>query len=175
MARVWRGAEGSVRLRSLLVGNGCNLLSGDLSWRRLIENLSSSLAAYPHHHRINGHNDNINGKSHDASVTPASSTTNGSKEELTIEFDVRKPFSMVYEELYLQAMRKANKKIPENEVKGMIARMLEELPANDFHRKLVSSGFNHILTTNYDYNLEKCCGKFRNTSLAYIHELPLTL
>ena len=67
---------------------------------------------------------------------------------------------MVYEELYLAAMRRNRSKgMKEAQVKGVIADMVRrQLRPNDFHRRLMTtSGCRHVLTTNYDYNLEEAC------------------
>jgi hypothetical protein len=81
-------------------------------------------------------------------------------DERDILFDADKPFSMIYEELYLAAMRRNRSKgMKEPQVKGVIADMVRrQLRPNDFHRRLMTtSGCRHVLTTNYDYNLEEAC------------------
>lgn len=159
--RIWQDCNSNGRLRTLFIGNGCNLLSGDLSWLRLLQGLSTSLSEYPHNSpttttKLQHTATRLNTTHHNTATKWNGESARS--EGVAADFDARKPFSMVYEELYLKALRKSSTKIPENEVKHRIAKMLDQLPPNDFHQKLVTSGFHHILTTNYDYNLEKCCG-----------------
>jgi hypothetical protein len=91
-------------------------------------------------------------------------TVAGSKEGdvglLVVDDAASKPLSMVYEELYLAAMRRNGPRgMKETQVKRVIADMVRrQLRPNDFHHRLMTtSGCRHVLTTNYDYNLEEAC------------------
>lgn len=63
-----------------------------------------------------------------------------------------KPFSLLYEEILLRAIRFRNKN--EKELKEYVCRIFGELIPNEFHKKILSIGVENIITTNYDYNLE---------------------
>ncbi len=65
-----------------------------------------------------------------------------------------KPFPHLYEEIYLNAIRKKTKN--ELEIKKYIASNTSKLKPNAIHRKLLDFPIDNILTTNYDYSLERC-------------------
>lgn len=76
---------------------------------------------------------------------------------ININLDPKKPFPLLYEEIYLTGMK--NKLISELRVKEFIAQKTKEIKSNDIHRQLSSIGFSEILTTNYDYTIEKSINK----------------
>lgn len=71
----------------------------------------------------------------------------------TIQFKKEKPFTLLYEEIYLRARKYRGKN--EIKLKEKIAELVGNLKVNEFHTKFLNLGVKHILTTNYDYNLEK--------------------
>lgn len=62
-----------------------------------------------------------------------------------------KPFTLWYEEI----IRRSSSIYMKDE----IAEYLRDLEPNNYHIELMNLGFSNILTTNYDYNLEKACNK----------------
>lgn len=65
-----------------------------------------------------------------------------------------KPFTLLYEEIYSRALKHLQRK--EIRIKKKIADLvLEHFTPNEFHTEFLSLDVEHILTTNYDYNLEK--------------------
>ena len=68
-----------------------------------------------------------------------------------------KPFPLLYEEIYLQALRK--KRMKERAVKEFICSKALRMQPNVIHKKVMGLGFGHILTTNYDHNLEHAAGE----------------
>ncbi len=64
-----------------------------------------------------------------------------------------KPFPLLYEELLLYG--KANKAITEQSLKEKVKELLSKLRYNKYHGKIFDLGVSDIITTNYDYNLEK--------------------
>jgi len=71
-----------------------------------------------------------------------------------LEFVKHKPFALLYEEILLTTAS-AEKHFDEMRVKTQIANLVKALKGNDFHHRVMSCDARHILTTNYDYNLEK--------------------
>jgi len=67
-----------------------------------------------------------------------------------------KPFTLLFEEILLRSQPE-NKESKEwiKECKKIISELVQKLEYNDFHKQFVTLGVNDILTTNYDYNLEK--------------------
>ncbi|HEY5560978.1 MAG TPA: SIR2 family protein [Clostridiaceae bacterium] len=63
-----------------------------------------------------------------------------------------KPFSLLYEEIVVRGKLYRGKR--EEEVKKYIANLTSMLIPNNVHKKIMKLGFEHILTTNYDYTLE---------------------
>ncbi|BBB33355.1 conserved hypothetical protein [Thermotomaculum hydrothermale] len=63
-----------------------------------------------------------------------------------------KPFTLLFEEIAIRAMKSQNNK--EIELKRTIANLVKNLKPNEFHEKFCNIGATHILTTNYDYNIE---------------------
>lgn len=66
--------------------------------------------------------------------------------------DNSKPFPLYYEELFLHRQR--TNRCKETEFKKRVAKKMAEMEPIDLHRKIASAGFDHIMTTNYDYCIE---------------------
>lgn len=64
-----------------------------------------------------------------------------------------KPFPMLYEEIFVEAVK--NRQYTENEIKQFIAREISNLTPNEIHQQILEMDAEHILTTNYDFTLEK--------------------
>lgn len=73
--------------------------------------------------------------------------------ENAIEHRKIKPLTLLYEEIFFRSRRYLDK--DEIDLKKKISDLVNKLKPNDFHRKFLNLGTTHILTTNYDYNLEK--------------------
>jgi hypothetical protein len=73
-----------------------------------------------------------------------------------IRLDDKKPFPLLYEEIYLTNLK--SKKINEIILKTFIAEEIRILRPNDIHRRIRLLDFSDILTTNYDYTIEKIYG-----------------
>ncbi len=69
-----------------------------------------------------------------------------------IRMDEKKPFPLLYEEIYLTNLK--SKKISEADLKVFVAKQLLSVESNDVHRRVRSLEFSDILTTNYDYAIE---------------------
>ena len=108
--------------KTLLIGNGINLLTHSVSWKNVIKRLAKF----------------------------------ANKQDLIMEHIEEKPFTLVFEEIYLRSA-KINE-ITELQLKEEVARIINEIPHSDYHEQLVQSNVRHILTTNYDYNLEDAAG-----------------
>lgn len=65
----------------------------------------------------------------------------------------KKPFPLLYEELLL--FGNSYKNISEECLKKSVRKKLSKLKYNMFHKKVFELGISDIITTNYDYNLEK--------------------
>ena len=63
-----------------------------------------------------------------------------------------KPSTLVFEEIFLRSAKAQFK--PELELKKEVAHLINKIPHSEHHRQLIQSGVKHILTLNYDYNLE---------------------
>jgi hypothetical protein len=195
---VWRElGEGGSRGKAVLIGNGPNLLSGRLSWACLLHDLSGALATYPllpssytsplphKPSSLPSTNTSLYAPRHPSgadrlleetlkanylSKEPAEVDVEVVMDEQGLLLDADKPFSMIYEELYLTAMRRNRSKgMKETQVKRVIADMVRrQLQPNGFHQQLMATaGCRHVLTTNYDYNLEwACLGPSPDTDLA---------
>lgn len=66
---------------------------------------------------------------------------------------VGKPFPLLYEEILLRAMK--YKKKSENDIKKYVCEKLKNLESNYFHQELLNLDSENIITTNYDYNIER--------------------
>jgi hypothetical protein len=64
-----------------------------------------------------------------------------------------KPFPMLYEEIFVEAVK--NRRFKESDIKNFFAREVSNLEPNDVHRLIVEAGAENIFTTNYDLTLEK--------------------
>lgn len=69
-----------------------------------------------------------------------------------VEESELKPFTLIFEAMVLFALEETAGK--EIEIKKKVAELVRGLPRNDYHAKIIQSSAKHILTTNYDYNLE---------------------
>lgn len=74
-----------------------------------------------------------------------------------IRITTEKPFPLLYEEIFLK--KKASQNIEEIDLKKTIAEIVGDIEPNDIHERIWESGLNNILTTNYDYALQKCSKK----------------
>ncbi len=81
-----------------------------------------------------------------------------------LQFIEHKPFALVYEEILLSGTPKTGPTLAgamlkdEMALKGLIAEESSNLAHNAFHTRIMKSGVNHILTTNYDYSFESAIG-----------------
>ncbi|CAI1535938.1 SIR2 family protein [Serratia marcescens] len=76
-----------------------------------------------------------------------------------ISIRAEKPFPLTYEEIYLSAIskvsgNKAARKI-EKEFKKCVATFSERVESKMIHGEICNIGASHILTTNYDFSLQK--------------------
>lgn len=74
-----------------------------------------------------------------------------------------KPYTLIYEEIALYTKDAEKKK--EIEIKRKVAELIRHLPPNEYHRRILNASIDHILTTNYDYTLERsagCVGESKN-------------
>jgi hypothetical protein len=69
-----------------------------------------------------------------------------------LELASLKPFALIYEEIAFRS--NATNRAEESALKARIADLISKLPLNKYHRQLVDAVDTHIITTNYDYNLE---------------------
>lgn len=69
-----------------------------------------------------------------------------------IQLDDRKPFPLLYEEIFLTAIRQA--RISERELKTFIAKKTQGIEQNDIHAAIRDMAPAHVLTTNYEFSLE---------------------
>jgi hypothetical protein len=65
-----------------------------------------------------------------------------------MQYSEYKPFTLIYEEIMLRSQ------IKERDLKVKVAEKVNELGYNTYHTQIMDRGFEHILTTNYDYCLE---------------------
>lgn len=72
-----------------------------------------------------------------------------------------KPFTLVYEEIVFKS-----KSVSEIEIKRKVSELVNQINSNDYHRQILKSRFKHIITTNYDYTLERSINsKINNRNL----------
>ncbi|SKD08156.1 hypothetical protein SAMN05660461_4108 [Chitinophaga ginsengisegetis] len=69
-----------------------------------------------------------------------------------VELDDKKPFPLLYEEIFLTASK--NHRIREKDLKSFIAIKAAEIKANPLHSAIRELKPAHILTTNYEFTLE---------------------
>ncbi len=70
-----------------------------------------------------------------------------------INVSTKKPFPLLYEEIYLSALRSNN--IKEDELKSRIAEIISQIEPNEIHNDLLNMDVKDYITTNYDYVLQK--------------------
>ena len=63
------------------------------------------------------------------------------------------PLPIAFESIYCQKIRK-HKETKEIDLKREVQESLSQLGPNKYHEKIANLGYQHILTSNYDYNLE---------------------
>nr|WP_322624298.1 SIR2 family protein [uncultured Flavobacterium sp.] len=85
----------------------------------------------------------INGLMEYADATPPINTEN-------------KPFPMLYEEIYLNAVKRHA--APEMRIKKFIAAQTRNMESNELHKNILDLEIPNILTTNYDLCFEKTLG-----------------
>ncbi|WP_298739357.1 SIR2 family protein [uncultured Chitinophaga sp.] len=69
-----------------------------------------------------------------------------------VQLDDKKPFPLLYEEIFLTAIRQSH--IREKELKAFIASKVAAIAPNELHSLIRNLQPEHILTTNYEYTLE---------------------
>lgn len=69
-----------------------------------------------------------------------------------IQLDDRKPFPLLYEEIFLTAIRRSHTK--EIDLKTFIAQKTLNIQQNEIHARIREMKPAHILTTNYEFTLE---------------------
>lgn len=67
-----------------------------------------------------------------------------------------RPFPLLYEDLFLHYAKKSGN---EDDFKKKVAELMKNMRPNEFHKRIASAGFNHIITTNYDYCIEDAVDK----------------
>ena len=70
-----------------------------------------------------------------------------------IDISDEKPFPLLYEEIYLKALKSNN--INEEDLKFRISEIVNEIEPNEIHDDLLKMDIKDYVTTNYDYVLEK--------------------
>jgi hypothetical protein len=73
-------------------------------------------------------------------------------EKIIGEFD-NKPFPLLYEEIFLKSIIQNHHK--ESKLKQFIAENISSMPTNDIHEEITKLKTQNILTTNYDFTLER--------------------
>lgn len=69
-----------------------------------------------------------------------------------VQLDDRKPFPLLYEEVFLTAIRQTH--IREKDLKAFIANKTMSIRQNEIHARIRDLAPAHILTTNYEFTLE---------------------
>ncbi|GMQ58961.1 hypothetical protein AN1V17_33580 [Vallitalea sediminicola] len=64
-----------------------------------------------------------------------------------------KPFTLLYEEIFLRGLR--FREVSEKELKSVIAKEILNMKPNNYHEELYNLPVKNIITTNYDYTLER--------------------
>ncbi|HVI43660.1 MAG TPA: hypothetical protein VM802_02270 [Chitinophaga sp.] len=70
----------------------------------------------------------------------------------SVVIDDKKPFPLLYEEIFLTAIRRG--KLREKDLKAFIAIKAAEIKGNEIHTAIRALKPAHILTTNYEFTLE---------------------
>lgn len=78
-------------------------------------------------------------------------------DRLELAYLNNKPFGLLYEEIVLSGVT-PEQIFNETATKHRIAGQMRLLTPNDFHRRIMTCGVQHVLTTNYDYSLENSSG-----------------
>ena len=65
-----------------------------------------------------------------------------------------KPFPMLYEEIVLRGKKFSG--ITESKIKNKVCCLMDSLQFNEIHKQIIELDIDDIITTNYDYNFEKC-------------------
>jgi SIR2-like domain len=73
--------------------------------------------------------------------------------EKDITITKKKPFPLLYEEIYLKILKAKGTK--ESALKEKIAILVQQIEPNKIHQELIDLNFDNYITTNYDYSLEK--------------------
>jgi hypothetical protein len=91
-----------------------------------------------------------------------------------IRYKVEKPFTLLYEEIYLRSLKHTKKK--ELRLKQKIADLvISKFAPSDIHAKLLNLNVEHILTTNYDYNLEQSVAQNHGKAAHFLPERKYNL
>ena len=72
------------------------------------------------------------------------------------------PFSILYEEIAVHSH--VQSRTQERELKHLVARLVKKMRHNKYHEAFMEMAGNHVLTTNYDYNLETATSRTSRTS-----------
>ena len=64
----------------------------------------------------------------------------------------KKPFPLLYEEIYQYALEHGNSK---GKIEKYIAKNISKIQPNEIHKKIINSRYKNIITTNYDFTLER--------------------
>lgn len=70
-----------------------------------------------------------------------------------INITKKKPFPLLYEEIYLKTLKA--KGLKEGELKQIIATLIAGIEPNVIHQELINLDYDNYITTNYDYSLEQ--------------------
>lgn len=105
--------------KAVLLGNGFNLISSDISWGNILKNLKDSFRLEK------------------------------------IEINDSKSYPLIFEEI-LFSLKGDDFELNLKLLKENIATSCAVLKPNEFHERLIQSKVNEIITTNYDYSLERC-------------------
>lgn len=68
-----------------------------------------------------------------------------------------KPFPLLYEEIFLRALSKQS--CSEVDLKKFIAKLTNEIEHNAIHERIMNLGISDVLTTNYEYSLQKASNR----------------
>ena len=91
-----------------------------------------------------------------------------------IRYKEEKPFTLLYEEIYLRALKYTKKK--ELRLKQKIEDLvLSKFAPSDIHAKLLNLNVEHIITTNYDYNLEQSVAQNHGKAAHFLPERKYNL
>lgn len=112
---------------ALLVGNDINNISNGNSWNDLLQNIVNKLEI---------------------------------GDQIDVGKPTSKPFPLLYEEIFLSALAKRNcssEKLNnlEKDLKKFISKSVQSIRPNSIHEKIMSLEFEDIMTTNYEYSLQK--------------------